>query len=209
MARKPPGKPPSQRMLVDDGPNESHVAMHEAGCAVACVIFGVPLVGVDILPRTLPDGSTSLGFTNAVTGIKSQDDGGRSALSIMICLVSGWVAEIDVNPRCQQSDAYQHNFQVVQQMATVGICGAKDKGDGTAIVSSEQQSRYKDQIDALVADAVCQSAGIVRVYRTAIDEVARLLIEKKSLTASEVGAVVTAHPEWPGKMESLVFGQTW
>jgi hypothetical protein len=202
MARKPPGKPPSERINRPGVEDACHAAMHQAGCAVAAVVYGVPLSGVDIRPRRLPDGSLSSGFVDANTRFSDEGDKVRNVLPILTFMMAGAMAESEINPRFHGGEQHHRTLTQMKSYAVAAVCEPETTEGGLATFSGEDQLKHRAQITAVMEDASSMAAGVVRVYRSAVDEIARLLVEKKSLSAQEVGDIVTAHPKWPTKIQS-------
>jgi ATP-dependent Zn protease len=207
--RKPPkGKRPSQRDNRRASPRPErlapndirYIAVHEAGHAVAAVVYGLTIHGVDIRRRRLPDGMVSMGFTQCP--VDAQDVAGKgeaAAKPYVVQVLAGPIAEATINPdyfRCKGSDA--HDRESARMIATIAVCEAVHR-DGRVGITPEEQERNQDRIGKFLKEACEEVGNFVHQNTQTIVEVANALIERESLTGDEVAAIVkTAHSRIPG-----------
>lgn len=204
MSKKTLGKPPSQRgnrpsiVRPDRGnPNDlRYIAHHEAGHAVSAVVLGFPLRTVDIKRRPMPGGQVSMGFTDTgPVGIKEVAGKGEAAARrLIVQCMTGPLAEMEVNPRLLEEGGDRQDRADAMRTATVAMCVPQDRGGGRMEISSAEQVRNKDRINALVMSSLQEAAELVATHWPAIHRVADLLIRRQSLTGDEVTEVVRTAP---------------
>jgi hypothetical protein len=175
-------------------PNDRrYVATHEAGHAVAAVVLGIELVGVDLQRRRRPDGTTSLGFTNAPVPTRAVAGKGEAALPYVAQCLAGPLAEMAVNPGLLESsggDAGDRNG--ARMIAAVAVCEAVECGAGRAEITPEELHRQGARIDGLMSAALAAACDLVNDNAPAIGLVAEALMERGRLSGAEVAAIVNA-----------------
>jgi cell division protease FtsH len=204
----PKGKKPSQRdnrpaSLRPErlAPNDIRcIAVHEAGHAVAAVVYGLTLHGVDIRRRRLPNGMVSMGFTQCP--IDARDFAGKGEAAAMphaVQVLAGPLAEVAFSPgyfHTAGSDA--HDREAAWMIATIAVCEPVHRDDRIGIAPGERE-RNRDRIDKFMEDACEEARNFVNSNTRTILGVATALLERKSLTGEEVAAIVkTAQSRIPG-----------
>jgi len=198
MAMKPPkGKPPSQRgnrhakpARESDGLNDTrHVALHEAGHAVAAIVLEIEFSKVEI-KRRLIEGGTSEGFT-ATRPFKRDDVYGKDEETILRHITpcfTGPVAEMRENPNARDHGAFKKDLESAQGIAAMAICELSRKENGETWISPEE--RNKDRLIALLEAGEKRANAFVAEHWDAIVKVRDLLLRKRELSGDEVAKVV-------------------
>jgi hypothetical protein len=178
-----------------DPDDPRYIAMHEAGHAVAAVVVGWELRSVDIKRCRLPDGTTSVGFTDtkSVNATEVMGKGEEAAMPHLIQCLAGPLAEMQVNDRFLEYDAHRDDRENARKIACFAVCNAIETERGLEI-PTEEQERNKGRIDALISSATEAAARLVNGHVRAITRVAELLTERKKLSGKEVAAIVAEHP---------------
>ena len=191
------GKPPSQRSnrpVRGDryDPNDlRYIATHEAGHAVAAVVLGLDLAGVDIRRRRLPGGRVSIGFTDCKLNTRDvMGKGEHAAMPRLVQLMAGPLAESAVNPAADYGSGPSSDLEGARQVAVIAICEAVLDGTRSQIDAAEQR-RNEPRIIALLDSAEVAAADLVRNYDQAITRVASLLLEREVLSGEDVADVVS------------------
>jgi ATP-dependent Zn protease len=164
--------------------------MHEAGHAVAALIMGMNLNGVDINRRRLPDGRLSVGYTDCPVETKMFDE--ESLIPAMIYCFAGPLAESHIHERAIETTAFEGDQQEAFSLAALAVCERVDKGDGSEEVPVAEIKRNRARIDDLIKLALEKAAELVDEHIRAITEVADALTDRRSLTGDEVAAIVNA-----------------
>ena len=176
-----------------DGLNDIRfIAVHEAGHAVSAIVLGFNLTSVDIKRRRLPNGRTSMGFTdtgrvavNAVMG-----NGEDVALPHIAQCLTGPYAESLLNPGVLYHGAASEDMNSARRVAAVALCKATKSRNGMTTIAPEEIERNQDRIHALIMKGNDVAIRVVKDHWIAITQVAELLIERKQLSGAEVAAIV-------------------
>jgi hypothetical protein len=136
-------------------PNDRrYVATHEAGHAVAAAVLGIELLGVDLVRRRLPDGTTSIGFTDAPVPTRAVAGKGEAALPCVAQCLAGPLAEMAVNHRfLDSSGADAGDRSDAREIAAVALSEAVDRGAGRVEITPEELHRQGARIDGLMSAA--------------------------------------------------------
>jgi hypothetical protein len=171
------------------------IALHEAGHAVSGAHFGLGLEFVDIKRRTLPDGSLSLGYTKCRVPIDAFAGKGRdAALPWMVQCLAGPVAESLANPNFDAlKSAGVDDGQNAHRIAIIAICPSLPVVDGQMEIPPDVHNAHKEEIDALLNDAMDATTAFVGQFQNAIIDVADALVESRELSADQVIAIVREH----------------
>lgn len=167
------------------------IATREAGHAVAAVVLGLPLRSVDVRRRNLPDGRTSVGYTDCP--IPGTSDFATLA-NAMVQVMSGPLAEDRVNASAMVDGCHDSDMEQVHRLAAIAVCESTTGVDGRRRISPGEIRRKLARIGEVAGEAVGKADRLVEAYWAAIRETARLLVDGRALTAEEVAAVVASHP---------------
>lgn len=172
----------------NDDPNIiRHVAIHEAGHAVAAIVGGLRLNKVHIRSQPLPDGRVRRGLTD--TPFTDDDIAGKGESAAMPYLIQGFsgpTAERKVNPKYREYNGGTNDFELVKRLAVIAICNF---ADGDHVVITEEQ---RVRVNALLDLAQKESLRIVEDRWRAILKVAALLQDRHELNGDEVAAIVNS-----------------
>jgi ATP-dependent Zn protease len=170
------------------------VAVHEAGHAVAAVVLGLPLEGVDIRHRApeVAGGVTVLGFSD--TGkVQLEDIAGKGedvALPHMVLSMAGPIAEGHVNRHAMRHGGQVNDMEGARRVGAFAICPLIEGPDGRLEVTAEELQRNSDRLRVLWDRSIDDAFRLVDGHRKAIGTVAALLLERESLSGDEVAAIV-------------------
>ena len=192
MARKSPGRPPSQRSghvtrspakAEGEDPNDIRfIATHEAGHAVSAVVLGLPLTTVDIKRRNLLGGLISMGFT-AIKPLAIQDLVGRGAEVAMPRLVqclTGIAAEARVIVSAfKTTGQFSQEEGECWRIATFALASPITTADGMGGITREEHRRIEPQVLALIQAAEREAEQLVGVHWKAIQAVTQALLRTR------------------------------
>ena len=164
--------------------------MHEAGHAVAAVVMGMKLNGVDIRRQRLPDGRLSVGYTDCPVRNKVLDQ--ESLMPALIQCFAGPLAEMHIHQRAMETTAFEGDREDALRLAALAVCERVDTGDGWEEVPVAEINRNSARIDDLIKLAIEKATELVDEHMSAIAEVADALTDRGSLTGDEVAAIVNA-----------------
>jgi hypothetical protein len=175
-------------------PNDvRYIATHEAGHAVAMVVLGLELNGVDIKKRQMPSG-TSMGFTDAPVVFDRAGVGAEAARPHLISTAAGPLAEGMIAGHGADMEGwklgYQNDVDAGRRIAAFAFCDLTVL-EGRSEISPAEQMKHADEIQALIEETTRAAALLVEEHRAAIIRVADALIERTALTGDEVRDLVT------------------
>jgi hypothetical protein len=192
-SQRPEGTGRERRIEMND---IRHIAVHEAGHAVAAIVQGVALNSVDIEEKRTPDGMWSRGFTDSP--IAFQDTSEATVMPFIIQSLCGPLAEMRVDPNGKEkavlTTAFQGDYSVCNQLAAIVVHEDTSGEKGDLVIHSDDVRRNRDRAQEVVERAVPLASALVDANWNAIDAVATRLLEAKFLTGSEVSAIVAANP---------------
>jgi hypothetical protein len=193
--RQPRPETPGARTRRDDLNDIRFIATHEAGHAVSAVVLGLDLKSVDIHRRHLPDGTVSLGFTNAPSARVDliRGKGEEAVMPDLIQSLTGPSAEQTLNPRVLSTTACDNDMKAVQKLAAVALCESTIEGNRVVIKPGDVE-RNRERIGALVGKAAEAAEMLVSRYWNAILVTAAILVKYKSLTRADVAEIIAANP---------------
>ena len=175
-------------------PNDvSFIAFHEAGHAVSAIVLGMDLKSVDIKVRALPNGMTSVGFTDSGR-VAVEDITGKGVDVVMPHLVhsmAGPFAEASINERASEFSGHHGDVEDAKRLAAFSLCEFVETEEGMQI-TIEELKKNETQLNSLIHSAVQSAIQLVEANWRAIVRVADLLVERKELTGAEVAAIVNA-----------------
>jgi hypothetical protein len=209
--RIPKGKPPSQRPGFR-GPPQNHtpspevdlgmvhlVALHEAGHAVAACVLGIPLVRVDIIPNTWPDGKQTLGFTECPIQLELVGATEEYLMPHLIQAVAGSMGEgLAANfancPTVSDPAGWTQDMETARLILVNAFCQHECGPDGVFFIPLEEIQRKTDYMNGVKFKAIEGAESLIKEHAAAVLHTAGELIVRKSLTGSEVAAIVAANP---------------
>jgi ATP-dependent Zn protease len=176
-----------------DARERRSAALHEAGHAVAAVVFGLELKSVDIKRRRLPNGTLVCGSTNSepVKPTEIAGKGEKVVKPFMIVALAGGFAQLTVDSSADVSAGAREDHEDAKGMAIAALCGTMDV-DGETRVGDEELARKEDQINALIESAVAATNQFLSVYWNSVIAVTSLLMDREELSGEEVAAIVKA-----------------
>jgi ATP-dependent Zn protease len=176
-----------------DASERRSTALHEAGHAVAAVVFGLELKSVDIKRRRLPNGTLVCGSTNSepVKLAEIACKGEEVVKPFMIVALAGGFAQLTVDRSDDVSAGARQDREDAKGMAIAALCETIDV-DGEKRVAHEELARKEDQINALVGSAIAATEQFLSVYWNSVTAVAALLMDREGLSGEDVAAIVKA-----------------
>jgi hypothetical protein len=199
----PRKKPPSQRgnravkePRVDNTElnDPRHIALHEAGHAVAAVVLGLSLRKVELKRRVIPQG-ISVGFTDSPVEVMDvAGKGEEAAMPRMIQIMAGPVAEMRENEDVVATGAFQHDMDFLRRVAAVATLEATQRADGRMEIPPDVLQRNKSRLDQTCASALHRADELVAHHWQAILAVRDALLGKGELSGHEVAAIVRDCP---------------
>ena len=193
--RRRQGRPSvSPTRVVQSEPNKPWFnAIHEAGHAVASVVFGLPLASVEIKKRELQPGLVSVGQTNS-DGLDLEDirgKGGAAAMPYIVRLLAGPFAEERVNPTNFEGTAHKGDWDGAWAAAMIAVWGHMPDENAPA-PGPDEDRQIMSELKALKVDSHALTKRLVTENWPVITRVAELLLERTELTGEEVAAIVNA-----------------
>ncbi len=196
-------RPPMTSVCQSYDPNSRRfIAVHEAGHAVAAVVFGVDLKAVDIKRRPFGNGSVSMGYTDC-PGVTDSDVAGQSddiVASHMIRYLAGPFAEAQINPKVHEYDGHRLDAEQAHTIAVMATCNLPEHSENfkghdeiTLEVSPDEIERNRHRIDSLMNLACNRAIAFVEQHWRVISAIADLLVKRRFLTGEEVAIVVREH----------------
>ena len=172
--------------------NDAH---HEAGHAVAAVVYGIGLISVDIRAPRVPGGGIGRGGTNFEMFPENEifGQGEKAVLPYLITFFAGVFGEQRVNPSAGLETGPNSDGFRVMKYASGAICAPVQIG-------TQFRPRQEDLQRNQARITACMEAGrkgaeeFAVKYGAAIDAVADELLAKQVLSAAQVEAIVAAHP---------------
>jgi hypothetical protein len=175
-------------------PNAIHrVAVHEAGHGVVAVVLGIPLNGVDIKRRRLPDGSLLGGYadTGKLNTFDLAGKGEEVALPHMILALAGPVAESAIHHQAFRFGGCDLDFKNVRDMAVIALDIGTVQPDGL-LITPDELKQNRNRLEALMERAASATVDLINQHFAAIKTVAKLLLERQEVSGEEVAAIVNA-----------------
>lgn len=179
--------------------NNNHipfVAYHEAGHAVAAIVQGTGLLGVDIIPQVTPMGDVGLAGADLVRP-NDQDilgAGEAAVLPFLITVAAGWVAEKLFNPDAMLEALHPNSDgEIIRRYATGALCNPEFRNRQIIIPEAEQIAN-KERIEALLNRVEQEAETFVAMYQDTISTVAQVLAQKGNLSPEEVYTLVERNP---------------
>jgi hypothetical protein len=159
------------------------------------------LMGVDVRERRLTDGRNSVGFTDTapVTLQEVMGRGEEVARPLLIQIMAGPLAEERINPSTFHTDGQDDDVSQVHRVAVAACCEPLVHPDGTTSFSAGEQRRSGARINELKRSANEEATRLVTDHWGAIERVADRLLERGSLSGTEVAEIVGGRsPDLPG-----------
>jgi ATP-dependent Zn protease len=196
MARQNRYNPNTKAKVNSLDPNDPRlIAMHESGHAVAAVLLGIEVRGVDLKQRFLADGRVSVGFTNTA-GVAVKDLAGAGeevAMPFLIQTMAGPIAEMSM-AGFPQDLAYgmDHDFEQIRKMIALTLCEGESSGETLVILPAEMEAK-QDVIKRVYETIHARTLDLVQANLPAIRAVADALRTRIELTGNEVREIVNAY----------------
>jgi hypothetical protein len=172
--------------------------MHEAGHAVAAVLLGIELKGVDVNRRDYGNGRTALGFTDAPVPNAAIAGQGAVAMPYIIQALAGPIAESAVNPHIDQLSGFDENDRrQAIEITRTAIC-AKKRLDGNWQVDPVDVELNRGPMERLIRDAHFAAWDLVDTHAETIRDVAKALVQHRRLTGDEVARIVQTRQKTAG-----------
>jgi ATP-dependent Zn protease len=190
----PPPLPPLVSKGFSSAVSGYDSASHEAGHAVAAIIYGFDLKSVSIKIQRLGNGLVALGQANS-TPVKLDEikgKGGDAVMPHLVTILAGAAAESALNPGVRISDGAQADREEAFGIAVAAVCNVPDSN----VVSPGEMARTKSEREALLKCADAATDRFVALHTKVIQRVASLLREQEELTGECVAEIVRSmvHP---------------
>lgn len=180
--------------MANDNPLKAD-AHHEAGHAVAAVVYGNGLVSVDIRPQRVPGG----GIGRAGADFARPPDreilgrGEDAVMPYLVTFFAGGLAEKRVNEAAALEYGHRHSDGEMVRRYAIGAVCTPVRVRGQIVLRAEEQVEKAGQISAVIEGAQRRAAEFVVRFGAAIDAVAAELLKHERLSAAEVQAIVAAN----------------
>jgi len=169
-------------------------AFHEAGHAVAAILYGFKVIAVDIRPVVVPGLGQTLG--SAELALPSPGSflgkGENAVMPLLVVLLAGVFAEQRVNPQAGLDIGHaQSDGQRAMKYAAGAICKPLTR-NGSLVTPGEEVQRQMPVILECIEKARGLAQDFANCHGAAIDLVGESLARSGILTPSEVEQLIAA-----------------